>query len=113
MIETRSLGRVYRAKKSTERVVALDGFSLRVEAGEIHGLLGPNGAGKTTLVKILATVVLPTAGTAVVCGHNVAVEANAVRKRIGIVFGGERGLYTRLSARQNLHFWGAIARLSR
>ncbi|MBW3639465.1 MAG: ATP-binding cassette domain-containing protein, partial [Actinobacteria bacterium] len=61
--------------------------SLAVEAGEVHGLLGPNGAGKTTLCKILSTVLLPTAGTARVLGHDVVTETAAVRRLVGIVFG--------------------------
>ena len=93
-------------------MTALDGVSLTIPVGEVHGLLGPNGAGKTTLVKILSTVLLPTEGRALVCGHDVVTETKAVRPLIGIVFGGERGLYTRLSARQNLEYWGALYRLS-
>jgi ABC-2 type transport system ATP-binding protein len=92
-------------------VRALDGLSLRVPRGEVHGLLGPNGAGKTTLVKILTTVLLPTSGRAAVCGHDVVAAGRAVRPLIGVVFGGDRGLYTRLTARQNLEFWGALQKL--
>ena len=98
-------------RKRGHHVVALDDVSLDVEAGELHGLLGPNGAGKTTLVKILSTVLLPTTGRAWVDGHDVVTDAAAVRHRIGIVFGGERGLYTRLTARQNLRYWAALHRL--
>ncbi|RDI23104.1 ABC transporter ATP-binding protein [Lentzea flaviverrucosa] len=92
-------------------VVALDQLSLAVEQGEVHGLLGPNGAGKTTLCKILSTILLPTAGTAEVLGHDVVAEAPRVRELIGIVFGGERGLYWKLTARQNLRYWAAMYKL--
>jgi ABC-2 type transport system ATP-binding protein len=110
-VDVQEIRREFTPRKR-DPVTALDGVSLTIPAGEVHGLLGPNGAGKTTLVKILSTVLLPTDGRAFVCGHDVVTETKAVRPLIGIVFGGERGLYTRLSARQNLEYWGALYRLS-
>ena len=110
-VEVQDIRRVFTPRKR-EPVVALDDVSLSIPTGEVHGLLGPNGAGKTTLVKILSTVLLPSAGRAFVCGHDVVAETKAVRPLIGIVFGGERGLYTRLSARQNLEYWGALYQLN-
>jgi len=107
-----NLTRIYRPRRGSE-VLALDRISLTVPYGQVHGLLGPNGAGKTTLVKILSTVLAPTSGRALVCGHDVTVHTRLVKPRIGIVFGGERGLYTRLSGRQNLRYWAALYRLPR
>ncbi|GAB3505876.1 ABC transporter ATP-binding protein [Amycolatopsis cihanbeyliensis] len=89
-------------------VTALDSLSLDVPSGEVHGLLGPNGSGKTTLCRILSTVLTPTSGTAHVLGYNVVTEAADVRARLGIVFGGERGLYWKLTGRQNLQYWAAL-----
>jgi ABC-2 type transport system ATP-binding protein len=107
-VEVRRLRRIFKGRRRSPDVTALDGVDLVIPAGEVHGLLGPNGAGKTTLCKILSTVLLPTSGHASVGGHDVVRETADVRRIIGIVFGGERGLYTRLTARQNLEFWAAM-----
>jgi ABC-2 type transport system ATP-binding protein len=109
VVVTERLRREYRSRRSKSGpVVALDAVDLTVDLGEIHGLLGPNGAGKTTLVKILTTVLTPTSGTARVLGLDVSDDTAALRGRIGLVFGGDRGLYTRLTARQNLEYWAAL-----
>jgi ABC-2 type transport system ATP-binding protein len=113
VIFTRDLTRVYSSRKGfllneLVRTEALRGVNLEVQRGEIFGLLGPNGAGKTTLTKILSTLLLPTAGTAQVLGMDVGREADRIRPRIGLVLGGERGLYNRVSARENLRFFADL-----
>ena len=118
VIRTRDLTRVYSARKGfffTElvRTAALRGVDLDVARGEIFGLLGPNGAGKTTLTKILSTLLLPSAGTATVLGLDVGRQANEIRPRIGLVLGGERGLYNRVSARENLRFFADLYGIDR
>ena len=111
-VEIDGLCRNFQRKRGTP-VKALDGVSLTVSEGEVHGLLGPNGAGKTTLCKILGTVLLPSSGSARVCGHDVVTHTGRVRPLTGIVFGGEKGLYQRLTPRQNLRYWAALYRLPR
>ncbi|MFG2422550.1 ABC transporter ATP-binding protein [Streptomyces sp. NPDC048448] len=108
-VEVGALTREFGSRRRPDAVVtALRGIDLTVRTGEVHGLLGPNGAGKTTLCKILTTVLLPSSGTARVCGHDIAASPRAVKPLIGIVFGGDRGLYGRITPRQNLGLWGAL-----
>jgi len=88
--------------KRYSEVTAVDGVSLEIPEGEVFGLLGPNGAGKTTLISMLATLVHPTSGTALVAGHDINTEPLEVRKNIGIVFQ-EPSVDDLLTARENLY----------
>ncbi len=94
-------------KKNYGDVEALRGVSFRVKSGEIFAFLGPNGAGKTTTIHILTTLLRPTAGSAIVAGHDVLKEAKEVRRKIGIVF--QDPTYDRdLTAYENLYLHGKI-----
>jgi ABC-2 type transport system ATP-binding protein len=101
----RTGGRFFRRKGET---VAVDDISFQVQQGTIFGLLGPNGAGKTTTIKMLSTLLIPTSGTATVGGHDVVREDRTVRRQLGVVLGGDRGLYAKLSARANLVYFGNL-----
>ena len=112
-IEVKNLQRVFRArigviKRSIKEVMAVEDISFDIKSGELFGLLGPNGAGKTTTVKMLATLLIPTKGTATVMGNDVVKDAKEVRKHIGFIFGGERGLYWRLSGIDNLRYFASL-----
>jgi ABC-2 type transport system ATP-binding protein len=113
VIEVSSLRRTYRTRISPWRrgsrdVEAVRGVDFTVERGELFGLLGPNGAGKTTTIKMLITLLLPTSGSARVLGHDVVEDPRAVRRRVGYVFGGDRGLYERLSGLDNLRYFAEL-----
>lgn len=108
-IEVEEVSRDFRGAGKAIR--ALDRVSFSVHAGEIVGLLGVNGAGKTTLTKILATLLLPTSGTARILGTDVVRDPRRARIRQSVVLGGDRGLYGQLSARENLRFFGMLSGL--
>ncbi|MSO96307.1 MAG: ABC transporter ATP-binding protein [Thermoleophilia bacterium] len=113
VIEALDLHRTYKTTTGTFRrrsleVEAVRGVSFEIGEGELFGLLGPNGAGKTTTIKMLITLLIPTAGSARVLGRDVVDHAMWVRQRIGYVFGGDRGLYERLSAWDNLRYFAEL-----
>jgi ABC-2 type transport system ATP-binding protein len=113
VVEAQDLHRTYRTSTGTLRrkwknVEAVRGVSFEIQEGELFGLLGPNGAGKTTTIKMLITLLIPTKGTARVLGYDVVKDAREVRRRIGYVFGGERGVYERLSGYDNLRYFAEL-----
>ncbi|MEW6724722.1 MAG: ATP-binding cassette domain-containing protein [Bacillota bacterium] len=98
------------AEKLTKRfgnLTAVDRVSFQCRPGEVLGLLGENGAGKTTTLRMLATILEPSEGTATVAGYDLRRQPEEVRRNIGIVFG-EGGLYDRLTARETVRFFGRL-----
>jgi ABC-2 type transport system ATP-binding protein len=115
-IETTDLKRSYISitgiiHQKKKEIIALNGVNLSIQTGELFGLLGPNGAGNTTITRILSTILLPTSGTARVFGLDVVKSAGQIRPRIGLVFGGERGLYWRISGRDNLQYFANLYKM--
>jgi ABC-2 type transport system ATP-binding protein len=98
--------------KEYGETVALDGVSLGISPGGVHGLLGPNGAGKTTMVRILTTLIAPTRGQALVAGHDVVADADAVRREIGLT-GQFTAVDELLTGRETLDMIGRLLGLSR
>ena len=98
---------VMKAFGRRREVRAVNGVSFTAADGEITGLLGPNGAGKTTLLRVLATLMVPDSGSATVDGHDVVRDRYALRRRIGVL-SDARGLYPRLTARENIRYYGAL-----
>lgn len=90
-----------------EPIMAVRDLSFTVHAGELYGLLGPNGAGKTTLIRLLCTMIVPTAGAGSIFGVDLA-DSNQIRQMIGMATGEERSFYWRLSGRHNLEFFAAL-----
>ncbi|MCW4020162.1 MAG: ATP-binding cassette domain-containing protein [Candidatus Bathyarchaeota archaeon] len=92
----------------TMETIAVDDMNIEISEGELFGLLGPNGAGKTTTIRMLATVLLPTGGTATVNGYDIVKEPEKVRESIGVLLMGERSVYWKLTGRENLEYFAAM-----
>ena len=105
MIEVHDLHKTFKAK--TGMVKAVDGVSFSARDGEITGLLGPNGAGKTTTLRMLYTLMRPERGWVKVDGIDVAKDPEAVRRRLGVL-PDARGVYKRLTARENIAYFGRL-----
>jgi ABC-2 type transport system ATP-binding protein len=95
-------------RRTKTQVTAVKNVSFEVDYGELFGLVGPNGAGKTTTIKMLTTMLIPSSGNATVLGYDIQKDITKIRERIGIVLGGERGLYTRVSAVDNLRYFADL-----
>lgn len=113
IIEVRDLHRQYITHKGVfhrkkEVVEAVRGIDFSVKKGEIFGLLGQNGAGKTTTIKMLTTLLAPTSGVCKVLGCDTFGQEKDIRSRINFIFGGEMGVYRRLSARDNLRYFANL-----
>jgi ABC-2 type transport system ATP-binding protein len=116
-IVAENLRRVFRPSRNLLRggaeIVAVEDISFTMPRGTIFGMLGPNGAGKTTTIKMLSTLLIPTGGTATVGGYDIVRQDRMARRQIGVVLGGDRGLYWKLTARDNLLYFGSLYGMSR
>jgi len=115
VIEFSDVTRKYSSRTLTgqkRETIALDRISFQVPKGIVFGLLGPNGAGKTTTIRVLSTLLIPDSGKATVAGYDVVKEASKVRRKISLILGGERGLYGRLTGKENLRYFAALNHLS-
>jgi sodium transport system ATP-binding protein len=106
MMEARGLSKRFQDKKRGE-IRAVDNVSFKCQPGEIYGLLGANGAGKTTTLRMLATILEPTDGTAIVCGHDVVEEPEKVRANVGFL-STATALYPRLTSQELVEYFGRL-----
>jgi sodium transport system ATP-binding protein len=107
LVQAKSLTKIFYDGKRGD-VVAASELSFECHAGTVFGLLGRNGAGKTTTLRMLATILVPTSGTAVVGGHDILREPAKVREKIGFL-SGDTKLYDRLTGRETLRYFGRLA----
>jgi len=107
LIQVSELRKTFHDRKKGE-IPAVKGVSFTCRPGQVFGLLGRNGAGKTTTLRMLATILVPTGGTATVAGFDIIERPGEVRKCIGYL-SGDTKLYDRLTGRELLHYFGALA----
>ncbi len=115
-VEVKHLHKVYYSiqgfwRQRRRPITAVEDISFSIGRGELFGMVGPNGAGKTTTVKMLSTLLLPTSGTASIFGLDIVKDTRRIRPRIGFTFGGNKGLYGRLSALDNLKYFAELYKL--
>lgn len=120
MLEVKNVSKEYQTKKRTglfksqcTTKLAAKNLSLKLERGQIIGVLGENGAGKTTLIKMMTTLLLPDNGEILIDGKNINQDLKATRRKINMISGGERNLYWRLTAKENLLYFGSLYGLSK
>src|ERR1700730_8911265 len=106
MIDARNLSKHFTDKKRGQ-IRAVDNVSFVCKPGQIYGLLGANGAGKTTALRLLATILEPTDGTALVCGHDIVDEPEKVRASVGFL-STATALYRRLTAQEFVEYFGRL-----
>ncbi|MCM2583647.1 sodium ABC transporter ATP-binding protein NatA [Bacillus stercoris] len=111
MITLTDCSRRFQDKKKV--VKAVRDVSLTIQKGEVVGILGENGAGKTTMLRMIAALLEPSQGAITVDGFDSVKQPAEVKKRIGVLFGGETGLYDRMTAKENLQYFGRLYGLNR
>lgn len=110
MLSVKNLTKEFKTKKKA--VLAVNNISFEINEGEVFGLIGTNGAGKTTTMRMIATIMKPTHGGIYIDGKNIQENESEARKKIGILFGGDTGLYDRLTARENIAYFGMLNGMS-
>lgn len=110
MLSVKNVTKEFSTKKKS--VLAVNNISFEINTGEIFGLIGTNGAGKTTTMRMIATIIKPTHGGIYIDGENIQKDESLARRKIGILFGGDTGLYDRLTARENIAYFGMLNGMS-
>jgi ABC-2 type transport system ATP-binding protein len=113
IIQAENLTRKFIAKGGSEEKIAVNNISFEIRKGTIYGLLGPNGAGKSTTIKMLTTTLLPSSGKLNILGYDIYREEKQIRPKIGLLYGGEAGLYWQLNGRDNLRFFGSLFKIDK